>query len=175
MALPTGLAAGAHLLTAAAWDDDGLRATSVAVHVEILADLDHDGDPDVTDPDDDGDGLPDSYEQEHFGNTTNGVASDDSDDDGFNNLSEYIADTVPTNRYSYFHALAPPAGSWGSLVVNTSLGRLYTLQGCDDLMAENTWSNVASQVDVPGTGSQLTLTDPDPKSNGFYRLRVVYP
>jgi hypothetical protein len=43
----------------------------------------------------DGDGLPNGWEQDHFGGPTNGVASLDSDHDGANNLEEYLADTAP--------------------------------------------------------------------------------
>lgn len=52
--------------------------------------------------DTDGDGIPDSWELLYFGDTTNCVATDNSDSDTLNNLSEYIAGTNPTNGTSYF-------------------------------------------------------------------------
>ena len=171
----TGLVAGTHVLAATAWDADGASATSAPIQVEVLADLDRDGDPDVTDPDDDGDGLPDIFEEEFFGDTTNGVSSLDEDEDGFSNLSEYIAGTNPTNALSYFHITAASPDEAGSVSVDSVLGRLYTLQERDDLMAGNTWSNVSAQVDVEGTGTPLILTDPEPKDAEFYRMQVTCP
>ncbi len=170
----TGLAVGAYFLTAVAWDAEGASATSPAVQVEFLADLDSDGDPDITDPDDDGDGMPDLFEEEFFGGATNGVASLDSDGDGFSNLSEYIAGTNPTNALSYFHITAAPEREAGSIRVDSVLGRLYSLQE-RDLRSGNTWSNVSAQVNVEGTGGPLILTDPDSKDTDVYRMRVICP
>ena len=53
-------------------------------------------------PDEDGDGIPDFWEQLHFGGATNAVADADNDGDGFDNLSEWISDTIPTNADSFF-------------------------------------------------------------------------
>ena len=55
--------------------------------------------------DSDADGLPDEWEQTHFGNLDQG-ANDDSDGDGATNLAEFILETDPDNANS-----APPAGS----------------------------------------------------------------
>ena len=171
----TGLVAGTYLLTAVAWDAEGASSTSPAVQVEVLTDLDSDGDPDITDPDDDGDGLPDLFEEEFFGAATNGVASLDIDEDGFSNLSEYIAGTNPTNALSYFHITVASEDEAGSVIVDSVLGRLYTMQERDDLMSGNTWSNVSAQINVEGTGGPLILTDPEPKDADFYRMQVVCP
>jgi len=57
-----------------------------------------------TDPDmdTDGDGMPDFWEQLHFGGPAAGVATADDDLDGADNLSEYVADTDPNNSASVF-------------------------------------------------------------------------
>lgn len=47
----------------------------------------------------DGDGLPDVWEQDHFGSLTEGVAGD-SDGDGLTNLDEYRAHTSPVDGLS---------------------------------------------------------------------------
>jgi hypothetical protein len=50
--------------------------------------------------DTDGDGLPDSWEMQYFGNLAQGP-NDDPDGDGFTNLQEYQAGTNPTNANSF--------------------------------------------------------------------------
>ncbi len=53
--------------------------------------------------DTDGDGMPDGWELENFGGSTNAVASEDADSDTFDNLSEYVAGTLPHDDTSYLH------------------------------------------------------------------------
>jgi len=53
-------------------------------------------------PPDDGDGLPDEWETQYFGNTARD-GSGDFDGDGVTDLAEYFADTNPTNSLSYLH------------------------------------------------------------------------
>jgi parallel beta-helix repeat protein len=72
------------------YDDDGFTNLE-----EYIAGTDP-TDPDVTPIDVDGDGLPDNWELEHFGDL-NESATDDNDNDGFTNLEEYIAGTDPTD------------------------------------------------------------------------------
>ncbi|MBI4326863.1 MAG: hypothetical protein HY674_16615 [Chloroflexi bacterium] len=43
----------------------------------------------------DGDGIPDSWEQQYFGSITNCAHDADPDGDGMPNLPEYLADTNP--------------------------------------------------------------------------------
>lgn len=54
--------------------------------------------------DSDGDGLPDDWEIEYFGDLSQ-TASDDYDEDGASNLVEYYANTIPTdsNSIALFH------------------------------------------------------------------------
>lgn len=51
-------------------------------------------------PDGDDDGLPDGWELENFGNSTNQTSSSDPDGDGYTNAEEYEANTDPTNSTS---------------------------------------------------------------------------
>ena len=171
----TGLTVGTHALQAEVWDDRGSRTISTVAGIEILCDLDADGVPDETDPDDDEDGLTDVYEETYFGGPTNGFPQGDDDEDGFSNFSEQIADTNPTNALSYFHLLAPPSGLPDGLRIASAVGRFYTLQVCSDLGVGNTWSNVTGQVDIPGTGGILNLADPAPTGLRIYRLWVTRP
>ncbi len=51
-------------------------------------------------PDTDRDGMPDNFEQEHFGHPTAGNPTGDKDNDGQTNLAEYTAGTNPTDSAS---------------------------------------------------------------------------
>ena len=54
--------------------------------------------------DDDGDGIPNGYEQSHGLDPLNAAdANLDNDGDGMSNLQEYLAGTDPANTASYFH------------------------------------------------------------------------
>ena len=64
-------------------------------------DADGDGLPDVDDPDDDNDFIPDSWELRYGLNIKNPAdANLDSDNDGYSNLREYLADSNPTDPTS---------------------------------------------------------------------------
>ena len=51
--------------------------------------------------DNDGDGMPDGWELENFGGTTNAVAGEDADGDAFDNHAEYIAGTGPHDDQAF--------------------------------------------------------------------------
>ena len=76
-----------------------LLVTNKSASVESFT-LTMNGRNQVTD-DEDNDGLPDFWEYQWFGNTTN-VANLDSDGDGVSNLLEYTDGTHPTDSASYF-------------------------------------------------------------------------
>ena len=66
------------------------------------ADFDEDGAGDACDPDDDDDGMPDSFENAHGLNPLNPAdASTDLDGDGFTNLFEYLTGTDPSDPTSF--------------------------------------------------------------------------
>lgn len=103
----------------------------------------------------------------------------DPDLDGCFNIDEYIADTDPTNALSCF-AIAElrlqSNDAWiGWMSGPSSSERLYALYRRTDLM-EGAWEPVPGQIDVPATGSLLTLWDSDPPADhDFYRVGVRLP
>lgn len=87
--------------------------------------------------DTDSDGLPDSWEDHHFGNLT-ATAAADSDGDGTTNLMEYLAGTNPNSSASVFCPTSHTSG--GNLVVSvpTVPGRSYRVWGTENL--QGSWT-----------------------------------
>ena len=82
----TGLAQGTYSAYAKTTDADGNETTSLATSFTI-----------ATNPDSDGDGLIDTWENQQFGNL-NQTASGDPDNDNVSNLNEYTAGTNPNSN-----------------------------------------------------------------------------
>lgn len=126
----------------------------------------------TTEPDDDGDTLPDSWERSFFPSLSNLNASGDPDGDGFNSLAEYTAGTHPGSGTSFPSLTAeavPPShitAQWPA-----QAGRLYLLES----------SNAPGVPFIPVTGFlpatpplqslDLPLSGPA----GFLRLKITRP
>ena len=82
--------------------------------------------------DTDSDGLPDSWEDENFGNLT-ATATADSDGDGTTNLMEYLAGTDPGSAASVFRPASHTAEGNLVLSVPTVSGRSYRVWGTANL------------------------------------------
>ena len=127
-----------------------------------------------------GDGIPDLWRAQYFGGlgtTTNAssCATCDPDGDGANNYQEYIADTNPTNALSWFHLLNIVPLPNVAVSFQSSSNRIYTLYSDDDLVT-GTWGSVSGQINVPGTGGLLTLTNSSPADlQMFFRVGVQLP
>lgn len=116
--------------------------------------------PITTGTDSDGDGIPDEWEQWIVNNTSNpaiqGVAdvtgSQDEDGDGFSNMQEYIAGTIPTLDYDYFFADQLDEVVNGRLVLQflSVPGKKYKLLGSSNL-ASGTWENATYSLSPEGT------------------------
>ena len=104
----------------------GYGLDSITVTVD-LTDTDNNGTPDLLDPDDDGDGIPDDWESQYFNGPTNAVAEMDSDGDGYNNFQEYITGSIPTNSGSFFAVtnFIPHVGGGGFVVEWPSIPDRY--------------------------------------------------
>ena len=129
----------------------------------------------------DGDTLPDTWEQQCFTNHTDALPDGDEDDDGCSNEGEYVAGTDPTN------ALSVPAvvitESNGTVYVSTptvplhgigydeSLCRYYDLF-CRSNMVDGSWMGIPTHTNVPGTGTAIEYTVPSGEACKYYRLRT---
>jgi hypothetical protein len=121
--------------------------------------------------DSDSDGLPDWWELQFFHGPTNAVATEDSDNDGQNNMQEWIAGTCPTNSTDYFRISSGKAVPEGfSFSWDSKAGRLYSIWTSTNLPP--LWSN---RMRVTGTGGTTTYTNVDSVPALFLRLSVEKP
>ncbi len=82
------------------FDQAGNNSTDTTF-ITVLRDTDRDSIPDALDNDDDGDGMPDAWEQIHILDPLNATDSLlDNDGDGLINLREYLDNTDPNNFFS---------------------------------------------------------------------------
>lgn len=104
--------------------DDGAGHTAESNPFNVGANLDQDGD-----------GIPDTWEVQFFLGPTNAVATGDTDHDGQNNLQEYIAGMNPTNAASRFTAELETQQADGFVIHwNAVTGRVYDVLWAPDLM-----------------------------------------
>jgi FG-GAP-like repeat/Dockerin type I domain/Cohesin domain len=113
--------------------------------------------------DGDGDGVPDAYEQYHFGSLTNGAASD-TDGDGFTLLTEYTGGTNPNYGNSHQEGGVAYADS-AMVTVNLADYSRYTLS-----------SVPAGTVDVSAIvpdGAVITTPNLSQSTFGYWELDGV--
>ncbi len=119
--------------------------------VDIAAsypDSDNDGIPDYSDPDDDNDGLPDWWES-LYGNLSPGA---DGDNDGANNLDEYLAGTHPGQGGSVLEITSiVGSGTQARVSWDSVANKNYRLQKSGSL--PGTWQNVYFGTALGGTQS----------------------
>jgi len=124
------------------------------------------------DPDLDGDGLPNTWEFDFFGGLTNAAAAVDVDNDGFDNLSEFISGHDPTNALSFFAITnfsatasnGPPfILSWQSVS-----GRVYGVNWSTQLT--NTFTNISGDLLYPSGSYTDSVDRLEPQH--FYRIDV---
>jgi hypothetical protein len=118
--------------------------------------------------DEDGDGLPDAWESEFFGDPTNGVTTVDADTDGANNLSEFIAQTDPTNSQSRLQLTGVTvSGQNVSFSFFGAAGRAYAVEAADAL-----GGNWDTRTNIIGTGTVASYTENAGATQSFYRVSV---
>ena len=123
--------------------------------------------------DSDADALPDWWEQLYFGSVENASPDQDPDQDGFPNLSEYIAGTVPTNRLSTL-CISPTLNLNAAHILSweTTTGRVYVVQTSTNL-AKESWIDAAMHTNSAMTNQTMTWTNAVLDANpSFYRVNV---
>jgi hypothetical protein len=159
------LGTGTNLLAVVASNAYGVARTSLVAVVRTPPGADTSGN-----------GLPDWWEEQHFGGIAAANPAEDSDDDGANNADEYVAGTDPTDPESLFALTmvrAAPALP-GTLVFEWSGvdGREYSIWMATNLSMS--FSHVAGPI-IPSGTAPMDYAHPAPQPAGavFYRLGVA--
>ena len=101
----------------------------------------------------DEDGMPDQWEIDNFGGTSeqDGGPEDDYDHDGASNLDEYLAGTDPTNSSDFFH-IKEFSNQTGSVLLtwDSVLDRLYSVQWSSNSI-DGAWISFPDATNIPGT------------------------
>lgn len=123
--------------------------------------------PSTTSTDTDVDGIPDAWEQQHFGNLTTAHATSDYDGDGASDFFERLSLTNPKDRDSLLAIGIHDAGTTQPMVgFDSVIGVSYRIERSFHL---STWTALAT---VSGTGGHLHYHDTLPAGTGrvFYRV-----
>lgn len=126
--------------------------------------------------DTDGDTMPDYWEVYYGLNPTNAAdAYMDMDNDGFFNIDEYLADTIPTDSNSFFVLSGFCFSNHALVGFACSTARIYSLQR-RGTRPDHSWHNVEGQTNIPGAPEgALTLPDTTGPSGSLYRVGVAVP
>ncbi len=123
-------------------------------------------------------GMPDAWEQEHFGHMTGADGNADADGDGALNWEEYVADTLPTNVVSVWsnRIVQASGGEILELIVPapTTNSRHYDAWFTTNLMGSQ-WQNLNFNRPGANDGSALTLTVTNTVDSAVYRTGVKVP
>jgi hypothetical protein len=129
--------------------------------------------------DTDGDGIADAWERTNFGNLTTANATNDFDADGFKDVSEYLADTSPTNPddkllITAFVAVPGTFGANDNITWSSKLTRSYRVQKQEAFPAAPWLDSGLNLISPDGTSTTRLLTDTY-QTNRFYRVQAVRP
>ena len=151
------LAIGTNVVTFRAVDTNAMTVTTTAPAVIVTGDSDADG-------------MPDWWEESHFGHPTLAMPDEDSDADRFSNLWEFRLGTLPRDAGSRFEVVAMQNGT-GSMTVQwkSSPGKTYRLMASTNIVTP-TWTQVGAAVNATtNTASQIHTVPADAKQF-FYRV-----
>lgn len=104
------------------------------------------------DRDTDGDGLPDWWELLHFGWITTAKPQDDADEDGCNNLFEFVADTDPWDPAAFFRIMSFQKDDAWRVSFTCSPTRAYSVEFVED-PCTSSWQQVEGAAGLPGEPS----------------------
>jgi hypothetical protein len=117
-----------------------------------------------------GRGIPDAWQQAHFGHV--GIdPNTDPDHDGMSNLAEFWAGTDPLDSNSVFALKSCGVSPDGHATITwpSVTGRVYTVEFSDDFAR---WTPLGAPL--PGNGSVMTVSDPASMQQAPRRVYRVY-
>jgi len=119
-----------------------------------------------------GNGLPDSWEQQYWG--ANGASHNrytDGDGDGFNDYAEFIAGTNPTLPGSHLRVTTYSVQANGMVLLQwpSVVGRIYQVQGSTDFV---NWTPLSSWIQAAAGMTSFSPTNPATGPPRFYRIEV---
>ena len=125
----------------------------------------------------DADGIPDAYERAHTGALTNLTAGGDADDDGADDVHEFLADTDPLDDASVLEITAwSRAAASNAVTWTVEPTRTYRLERTGAATNQATWTDSGLGVLSPDGGPTLTGLVPDPAATTtFYRAKALVP
>jgi hypothetical protein len=124
--------------------------------------------------DSDGDGIPDQWEMDHgFNKFSAADADDDPDNDGVNNLGEYVSGSNPTNHNSVLRVvqILPYQVTNAAVRFPAFANTTYTVQSRNSLAVGSDWSRVEN---VPSAAFDRVVevvdTNAWKKADRYYRV-----
>lgn len=126
----------------------------------------------ISSGDSDADGLPDGWEQLHFGDLSRN-GTDDFDHDGASDAFELLAGTAPNNSNSFLKIKPNPViGGGVTIEWEANAGRSYRLQ-YKNALSDPTWQTLPGKVTATGPTASHTDLTATGQTRRFYRVLLV--
>jgi len=128
---------------------------------------------DLTITDTDNDGMADSWEQSHF-QTLSRDGSGDFDNDGFSDVAEFLAGTLPNDQNSLLRMNRNVTNNVTQTTVGWSsvIGKTYRVQYKNHL-TDTGWNDLAGIVTATGTNAVKVDVTSAGEPQRFYRVEAL--